>query len=630
MLFAVLMLKLNSLLNMDIKYLNKYFKGCFDVHHTYPNISETEKNKFRKLFNLEFDEEIYYCWSKVEKKIFSTDNYYYFLLTTKGIYQDRKFLRWEDISRVRFLGFFLVISTDTNSIFCSCHDTAWDSNIIGVATALTNVCNPNIREADELMEKREFEKAISVLKKGLNAPGIELAYHTLLLKLCEVYVRLNNFDDARKIIESNLLTTTKGTKEYYFQKILESKIYCHNNLNLPKARIAAHHILSDAAFDEEVFEEDPFDIFNNIDDLLTSNLSKIPFLQRKLIVPVKNYQNVDFGNFILIKMDKIPQIQFPLGHPIENKIYVGHPLLNQLYLPLEDYQFVLVEDRVREFCELAQCLGATEISIDCAKGSSSDQETNSNSTYSTDYQGKFSKGGVDVNVANQSKFWEELKNRIALRQSFNPTKPPYCPEGLVWYNNEPSWQRLCKQRLEGGLLYHEEKLETSKSQMIDTNELIKVKGEFKAFSRQINLAYENTEESKFQKHENVVLSIKVKFAPFGPANTQPNDTIHLSENEKCFIKAIQSSISDGIISESDRTLLSILKTQLGISDQRASELEKIHTAPKLTAEEQKYFDACKGAMQNGLIPDSSRQLLNMIRDMSGISEQRGIEIEKMI
>lgn len=103
-----------------------------------------------------------------------------------------------------------------------------------------------------------------------------------------------------------------------------------------------------------------------------------------------------------------------------------------------------------------------------------------------------------------------------------------------------------------------------------------------------------------------------------------------SSTEAQYLDAIKTCLSDSTITESNRALLGILRTQFGITEQRAVELEAMLTKPNLTAEEQKYFDACKGALQNGVIPGSSRRLLNMIRDMSGISENRAKEIERMI
>ena len=95
-------------------------------------------------------------------------------------------------------------------------------------------------------------------------------------------------------------------------------------------------------------------------------------------------------------------IDYPTGHPIANHLYVGHPYLAKKYMPFETYQLELVEDRVREFCYLVQCLGATEISIDCLTSSNSKQHDKSqidiNATLESEYAD--ARTGISGNTSN--------------------------------------------------------------------------------------------------------------------------------------------------------------------------------------------------------------------------------------
>ena len=107
--------------------------------------------------------------------------------------------------------------------------------------------------------------------------------------------------------------------------------------------------------------------------------------------------------------------------------------------------------------------------------------------------------------------------------------------------------------------------------------------------------------------------------------TQSND------NEQEYIETLKEIIiEDGEITDRERRLLEKLRTKLGISEIRAKELELSLSNTTLTAEEQEYLDEYKSIAADGEITDKERKLLDKIRKMSGISEERAREIEKIV
>ena len=103
-----------------------------------------------------------------------------------------------------------------------------------------------------------------------------------------------------------------------------------------------------------------------------------------------------------------------------------------------------------------------------------------------------------------------------------------------------------------------------------------------------------------------------------------------SANEQEYIETLKEIIAeDGEITDRERRLLEKLRTKLGISESRAKELENALANPSLTAEEQEYLNEYKSIAADGEITDKERKLLDKIRKMSGISEKRAREIEKM-
>ena len=65
----------------------------------------------------------------------------------------------------------------------------------------------------------------------------------------------------------------------------------------------------------------------------------------------------------------------------------------------------------------------------------------------------------------------------------------------------------------------------------------------------------------------------------------------------------------------------------GISEKRAPEVEASLSVSKLTDDEKEYLEAFKDASETGKVSDKQRRLLDKLRVMYGISEERAKEIE---
>lgn len=377
--------------------------------------------------------------------------------------------------------------------------------------------------------------------------------------------------------------------------------------------------------------------FNEFEEKFSDDFLSLPYNKRKVILPVQQYIDLHQDLFTVISLDKFPNIKFPIGHPIANQLYVGHPLLSTRYLPFDSYQLELVEDRVREFCMLVQSLGATKIDMEAVNAYSSDTttKTKTNSNISLDY--KLVEGSGELNSDIRSHMIDELSKKISLHQTFEPFCMPKLPDNLVWYSNEPSWQRLYSQRINGGLTSHEERIETKKSQMIEGRELTGIKGELKLLFEKMELEFTAEEEKKFVQQENTILSIKVEFAPISqlnPSSVQsccnvPSPTDGLLAEEQEYFDELKDMISDGCISDRDRRFLEKIKKANGITDKRAKELEEMLN-PKLTPGEEEYLAEYKEVILEGSISDRDRRYLEKIKKANGISEQRASELEKLV
>lgn len=376
--------------------------------------------------------------------------------------------------------------------------------------------------------------------------------------------------------------------------------------------------------------------FQDLDENYSNQFLSFPYNERKVVMPVKEYTNLNQEHIAVVNMNNLPSISFPVGHPIANQVYVGHPLIPSEYIPFEKYQLEFVEDKIREFCELAESLGATEITIDCLNSSATNGSSKEQTNVSGEAGNKMIKGSGSAQKESSQQIMDEISQSIKLHQIFTPFNKPRVPENMVWYDKEPSWQRLVSQRLNGGLSSHEERIETRKSQMVEGRELIALKGEINSLYADMKVSEDKTEESKFDQKENVVLAIKVKFAPISQLTGSGNISANVSSNtsltsaEEEYIAELKDILAEGEITPRERRLLEKIRTQLGISESRAAELEDSVSSISLTPEEQEYFDEYSEIIADGEISDRDQRFLEKLKKANSISEERAKEIEALV
>lgn len=506
--------------------------------------------------------------------------------------------------------------------------------------------------------------ALEIIHNGYGAPS----YWYNIIE--EIYLMLEDNDKAfeycnrglNACVEENLKNSDDikvglwNDRSYYFS--LKGDI-----LSARKDIFSVMTFASDQKnANDNLLKDEAYRFFQEAETYYVENFLTIPYNERKVLMPVKEYVDLHQDRVSVIRMDNLPAIKFPMGHPIANQLYVGHPLIPSKYIPFENYQLELVQDKVREFCMLAQSLGATEISIECLNSSSSNEMGSNQQNISGEAGNRLLKGKGEYHQDRSRQMIDELSHFICIHQTFTPCNKPSIPENMVWYDDEPSWQRLVSQRLSGGLTSHEERIETKKSQMVEGRELTELKAEVNSLYVDMNMSISEEEEAKFTQQENAVLAIKVKFAPInqltgtviesninlgGTVKEKVNalgkfakkmssnivDTIKrntsLTSSEEEYLKEFKDILADGEISSRERRLLEKIRIQLGISEDRSAELENSLSTSTLTPEEQEYFDEYQELIADGNISDRDQRFLDKLKKANDISEERAKEIEKM-
>lgn len=111
----------------------------------------------------------------------------------------------------------------------------------------------------------------------------------------------------------------------------------------------------------------------------------------------------------------------------------------------------------------------------------------------------------------------------------------------------------------------------------------------------------------------------------------PSLTESVTANEQEYLEELKACLEeDNEISPKERRLLERLREKLGITSGRAKELEDSLKVPQLTDAEKEYLDEYKACLEeDSEITAKERRLLNRIRESLGISEERANEIEKL-
>lgn len=337
-------------------------------------------------------------------------------------------------------------------------------------------------------------------------------------------------------------------------------------------------------------------------------------------------------------------INFPVGHPQPNTLYIGHPLKPGVYIPFENATEQLFMEKVRELCYLAQCLGAVEIKFKRIKGLDVSNSESSCLERSGEAGRKFLNVGGSLGVSGSETSTYSSKDGVELVQRYSPIKKPFCPEGMVWYDSDPTWQTLVKQRLNGNILSYVEHVSSIETTTVSSNQLMSLKGSFEYLFAKASGSYDAKTDKTFSKTEEIEWEIDMKFKPLQDfdnayvTNSQATDSIdqslnsELSEDEIAYKEEVEFCLEDASeIDAHSRKFLERKRQKLGLSETRAQEIEDMVKASlvSFTDEEKEYMEALDDVIEDGAIPDNVRRLLERERKSLGISEERAKELEEI-
>lgn len=473
-------------------------------------------------------------------------------------------------------------------------------------------------------------------------------YNTTTNQNIQIVDRVKQFVLEKDYQEAQrLLNEIKIDKEtVLYQELLPLKIDIYKNSNNFYRVAELHQELKD--FSRE--NVDTLSLCNrekqqNYNNYL-KHFKELPLRERNIITVSNTDKLFKSEHITLLNINQLPEVQFPMSHPKNNQTYIAHPYKTDSYLPIENYDYELLNDRLNEFFYFLQCLGATSITFETIEEESKEENTHSNTR--VDIEGKAKVTEAKVGVGYENAMNSSLRNYLKMErtQTFNPTKRPYIPNDLVWYPNEFTWQRLAQQRLNGNFLSHNEVLSSSQTQTLSSSEIVDVNAELKMLFTSVKADIHYQGEKDIKQNKDFSCRISVEFKPMedfpeevAVIDITPEIVVEnvsklslTTDDEARYLEEVRFMLEDdGQIDERERTILERFRTRYNITPERAKELEaQAIASAQLTPAEQEYLEEYKNSLENGEISERERRLLNRLATALGIDEARVAELERKV
>lgn len=583
-------------------------------------------------------------------------------------------VKWEDVQYAECSGdcIYFFLGTDRNnnvpihlSYFIKDSDLyCFGEDLAALFTELAQTQNFDTAEdalvrMKEYFEQDNYEKIIEEADNALSMSEDENVKFDASYCKAWAYQRMGfecewDEDTPENVIEQN----RQKRKEYFLLSlnlydqleslvgpkpfIYDDKAILHyfGKLQEDSNEIARRYYIAALQTEDKKDKEAYLERYKQVTNYIFENINfcnDVGFIDRQFILLARDERHIggmyDPEDNIkwVFTMNQLPEDLKFEGVPQANTLYLAHPVRHSLYLPYEGAEEKLFMDKIREFCYLVQCLGATEVVFHSNKGMKVSESFNS----TQNINGGFSNPFVEINGEhsrnNSGKSNHSQRVGVDMIQTFVPTKYPYQPDDLVWLSTDSSWKQLIKQRLEGGMLNYTYKIRSNDVSQVSNNQITDIKASFRFMLQNANANYNANNDTTFSKREETEWSIQVTFKPLNEFEKQSAvNSGSLTPREKEYIEEFKACLADnnGTISNSQRRLLEKVRVSLWVSETRARELEAMCSAPQLTDEEKEYLTEYKACLNDGgTITASERRLLERVRKSLGISEQRAKELE---
>ncbi len=360
--------------------------------------------------------------------------------------------------------------------------------------------------------------------------------------------------------------------------------------------------------------------------------------ERKVIFVAKSFHDVyeyigkiDAINYIFTP-DCIPSdIKFPLGQPNVNSLYIANPAKPDEYVPYDNYELALFMDKIRELKRLLRYLGATEITFTSLRGTKIEEAKKMGSSVNAEagLLGHKVGGGYSSEDGHNRMSSQGIK--VDYIERLDSYEYPSLPDRLHWYNRIDEWKEIVEARLHNNQLHFEQTISTKQDSSLNKQSQENINAAYENLIFHINANYDHKQEFHVKTTEETMWRITAEFKPLSEfENNQKtnSDKVAITDSsaEQEYIKDVKQLLEDGEISEPKRHFLNKKRDKLGISEQRASELE-VSLATQSAEDEQAYLNLYREYAEAGEITEKQRLILDDAAKTYGLSPERVKHLE---
>lgn len=514
-----------------------------------------------------------------------------------------------------------------------------ENSYIYFAENLTNVAfiatNPL-----ELVEKNKYEDALKLIDFYIAIkPTMELFSNRALIYYYKTEKTPKNIKGLQKALTQIEITLEQYKENKECWKLNKYKGHILELMGkITDSRNAYMEALVEAP------EEQKYKLQNMIRELEETHADywdnyvlKVPYKERKYIMLVEDskIKNCAVSGITIFNSSNVPNcINFYDNMPLNNELYVGHPYNPSVYIPYNQAEDILFQDKIQEFCYILQQLGAEEITITCLKGQKINETNNKKEELEVAANaGRFGNASLNIDSSTSNLMDRTSHEQYDVKYVYDPIDMPEMPSETIWYQNQPKWQRLVQSRIDGNTLEYTECISSKLTFFTSSSEKEDIKAKLKVLMANIEGRSYEEEEKQLKEETETIWRVSVKFRSkkLLQEKSLSRNTISstLTDKEKEFLNEVRFCIEDdGIIDNSEQIFLNKTKEKLGLTEERAKELQESILKPQFTENEKEYINALSELMIDGQIPESAQRIVERFRNLYEIDEQRANEIEK--
>lgn len=491
----------------------------------------------------------------------------------------------------------------------------------------------------EIAEKNKYEYALKLIDFYIGIkPTIENYICRALIYYHKTEKTSKNIEELQKVLSLIEIALEENKECWKLHK------YKGQILELMEKIIASRNAYMESLV--KAPKDQKYELQNRITKLEEANTDlwdnyvlKVPYKERKYIMLVEDskIKNCAVSGITIFNSSNVPNcINFYDNMPLNNELYIGHPYNPSVYIPYNQAEDILFQDKIQEFCYILQQLGAEEITITSLKGRKVNEINNKKEELEVAANaGRFGNASLNIDSSTSNLMDRTSHEQYDVKYVYDPINMPEMPSETIWYQNQPKWQRLVQSRIDGNTLEYTECISSKLTFFTSSSEKEDIKAKLKVLMANIEGRSYEEEEKQLKEETETIWRVSVKFRSkkLLQKNTlpQPNSVTALTNNEDEFLNEVRFCLDDdGIIDSEEQVYLDKVSQKLGLPQTKAQELQNSLISPQITDNERKYIEAISELTIDGKIPSSSLRIVERYRKLYEVSSQRAEELELYI